>query len=350
MKTITYTDRSSDGELRKKVAVVLQGKQTGDWRLYTKAGILLVSYLTLYAIPFFLVLPGWLILISSVISGILMAAIGIGIMHDANHGSFSRKKWINTLFGSSMYLVGGYLPNWKMQHNVIHHTYTNVHDHDDDLDTGGILRFSPRQPWKPHHKYQVFIAPFLYAIMTIFWITSKDFVQVARYKKEGKKDFQNRTKRFVSVSISKVAYLIFWLVIPLMFWKSSWSVAVGAFFMMHFTAGLLLALIFQPAHVSSLTVFEKEPVFRSRTEQQIRTSCNFATKSPFVTWISGGLNYQIEHHLFPNISHVHYPKIAPIVQAYCKEKGLPYNNLGSFWSAVRNHFNFLKYLGATKVV
>lgn len=347
MQNITYRDPTWDRELRRRVNEALKylPSKKGNVELYTKAGILLTLYAALYATPFFFMVPIWLMVIGAVLGGVVMASIGMGIMHDANHGSFSSKPWVNKLFGFSMNLVGGDISNWKMQHNVIHHSYTNVHNHDDDLDSNGILRFSPHQEWKKYHRYQKWYAYFLYSIMTLLWATTKDFTQAYRYHKEGRKGFENIRKKLFFITLAKVGYYIVWLGIPLLFWDVSNGVVVLAFFVMHLTAGLVLGIVFQPAHVSSLTVFKDEPVFQNRTEQQIVTSCNYAMKSKIVTWLTGGLNFQIEHHLFPDVSHVHYPKIAPIVKQYCKDFALPYNNLGSFWQAQVNHFEFLGKLG-----
>lgn len=347
MKNITYIDPAGDRELRRRVNEALRHlpSKKGNAELYTKAGILLTLYAALYATPFFFSVPTWLMVIGAVLGGVVMAGIGVDIMHDANHGSFSTKPRINKLFGYSMYLVGGDVDNWIMQHNVIHHSYTNVHDHDDDLDSNGALRFSPLQQWKKHHRYQKWYAYFLYAIMTLLWATTKDFTQAYRYHKEGRKGFKNIRQKLFFIALAKISYYVVWLVVPLLFWDVSNAVTLLSFLVMHLSAGLTLGIVFQPAHVSSLTVFKDEPVFQSRTEWQIVTSCNYAMKSKFVTWLTGGLNYQIEHHLFPDISHVHYPKIAPIVQKYCKDYGLRYNNLGSFWQAQVNHFEFLEELG-----
>lgn len=346
MKKITYLE--SDRELEKRVQNLLQGESKGNWALYTKTIVLLVSILTVYSLPFLFSLPLWLLCLLAVVGGIHMAAVGMGIMHDANHGSFSKKQWINSLFSSSLYLVGGYVPNWRMQHNVIHHGYTNITHSDDDLDTHDLIRFSPLQPLKKMHRHQAWYAPFLYSIMTLYWCTLKDFTQAYRYYKEGREKFKNIRFHLFMVTISKIAYHLFWVAVPLLFWKTSWVGTLLFFFCMHLSAGLFLALVFQPAHVSSLTEFPEDMEFKSRQEHQIRTSCNYAVGNKFVTWITGGLNYQIEHHLFPNISHVHYPKIAPIVKKYCEEKNLPYNNVGGFAKAVIEHFGYLSKLGNTQ--
>ena len=321
----------------------------GYRELYIKSSIILILTALVYTTPFLFSLPTWLLSCMAILMGILMSAIGMAIMHDANHESFSKKQWVNFLFGFSIHLVGGYAPNWKMQHNVDHHSFTNSVDHDSDLETRGLFRFSELQPWKKIHRFQAFYAPFFYAIMTLFWCTWKDFGQAYRYYKERREDFQNIVFHLTMITCLKIGYFIFWIIIPILFWNASWYQVFLFFFLMHFTAGLFLSLVFQPAHVSSLTEFSEAVEYGDRTEHQILTTCNFGMKSKFLTWITGGLNYQIEHHLFPYISHIHYPKIARIVEVYCYEKKLPYNKMSSFSKAVVEHFKYLHMLGKRPV-
>ena len=116
--------------------------RTGNWKLHLKTVIMFSLYLTPYFLLLTLNVPGWAQLIFTIIMGVGMAGVGMNVMHDANHGSYSSKKWINKVMGSSMYILAGNVYNWQVQHNVLHHTYTNIHGHDEDLEAGRILRFS----------------------------------------------------------------------------------------------------------------------------------------------------------------------------------------------------------------
>ena len=109
-----------------------------------------VIMILIYFVPFSFVLSGtietwWINLILWAVMGIGMAGIGMGVMHDANHGSYSKYKNINTVLGYIIHFVGGSATNWKLQHNVLHHTYTNISGMDEDLDSDPIMRFSPDQ-------------------------------------------------------------------------------------------------------------------------------------------------------------------------------------------------------------
>jgi linoleoyl-CoA desaturase len=78
---------------------------------------------------------------------------------------------------------------------------------------------------------------------------------------------------------------------------------------------------------------------------QIQTTANFATRSRLVTWFCGGLNFQIEHHLFPKMSHIHYPEVSKIVKATCQEYGIKYIEFPRVTAAMRSHWKLLYDLG-----
>ena len=125
-------------------------KKTGNWKLYLKSTIIFSVFIVPYFMIMFLDLNQWVCLGLIMITGVGMAGVGMNIMHDGNHGSFSSKRWVNKLMGSSIYVLAGNAYNWQIQHNVLHHTYTNIHGHDEDLAAGRILRFSEHTKWKPH--------------------------------------------------------------------------------------------------------------------------------------------------------------------------------------------------------
>ena len=141
----------------------------------------------LYLVPLAILLTGqveniWIILGMFVIMGFGMAGCGLSIMHDANHGAYSKNDNVNKWIGRIINLIGGYALNWKIEHNLLHHSYTNVHEYDEDIETVKFLRFSPEEKRRPIHKYQFLYAWFFYGFMTVMWMTSKDFQQIKRYK------------------------------------------------------------------------------------------------------------------------------------------------------------------------
>lgn len=314
-----------------------------------------IFMLSLYFIPFFLiltnVLPGAWALLGYALMGFGMAGIGLSVMHDANHGAYSRNRSFNDWVGRVVMIVGGFDTNWRIQHNVLHHSYTNVEGMDEDIDPGGVLRFNPHAPKKSFHKYQHYYAWFLYGLMTLIWATTKDFKQIYRYEKMDLFKTQGTTfrKEMTRLIIYKVLYYAYVVGIPLALGISPWII-LGGFLIMHFIAGFILGIIFQPAHVMETSEFPQpenpaDVVKNGWAEHQLRTTTNFAPKSKWFTWYVGGLNFQIEHHLFPNICHVHYHKISDIVKKTAQEYNLPYNSHPTFIGALKEHGRMLKKLG-----
>lgn len=294
-------------------------------------------------------MPTWLFYSLWIVMGFFMAGIGLSIMHDANHGAYSNNKIINGVLGAFVNFLGGSAHNWKIQHNILHHTYTNVTGYDEDIAPVGFLRFSPNEKLKPIHKYQYLYAWFFYGLMTLEWTTTKDFRGLKRYDEMGFVTTGYK-REFIRLLIWKIVYLGYMIVLPLLLWDNFawWEILIG-FLSMHFIAGLMLGLIFQPAHVMETSEFpmpdDNNNIENTWAVHQMYTTANFAPKNFWLNWYAGGLNYQIEHHLFPNICHIHYKKISKIVRETAKEYGIPYNVQPSFTAAIWNHGKMLKKLG-----
>lgn len=317
-----------------------------------------VFMLGLYFGPLILMLSGvisslWPVMLMWVLMGFGMAGIGLSIMHDANHRSYSKNLRVNKILGFLVNFLGAYHENWKIQHNVLHHKYTNVENMDEDIKTP-VMRFSPNQERKRFFRFQAFYAPFFYSIMTIYWLVGKDFIQLLRYNKKNLLAKQGLTikKTMTQLIINKTWYLALTLVLPMIVVNLPWWQILAGFFVMQAICGLILALIFQPAHVVNETDFfvadEKGSLENSHAILQLRTTSNFARKSIFFSWFIGGLNFQIEHHLFPNICHVHYKRISGIVKETADEFNLPYHQHKTFVGALRSHFSMLNSLGTGK--
>ena len=314
----------------------------------------------LYVIPYGLIVSEvvtgilWLILLV-VIMSFGVAGIGLSVMHDANHGAYSKKSWINTVFGYSLNLVGANAFNWKMQHNVMHHTFTNIHEEDEDISPRGVLRLSPHSSWKKIHKYQFIYAWFLYGLMTIVWVILKDFMRIVKYHKNGlaKKHKANIRSEWIILIATKLVYIGYIFIVPLMFTSMLWWQILIGIILMHYIAGFILAIVFQPAHVIEGTEYPlpdgENMIENNWAVHQLHTTTNFGNKSRWFSWYVGGLNYQIEHHLFPNICHVHYRKISAIVKSTAIEFGLPYKSARTFVGALFSHLRLLRQLGMKPV-
>ena len=317
-----------------------------------------VFMVCLYFVPFVLMITGvvsslWPVMMMWVLMGFGMSGIGLSVMHDANHGSYSKNKKINNALGYLVNFLGAYHINWKIQHNVLHHSFTNVDGHDEDI-SNAVLRFSPNQKRKGIYRFQAFYAPFFYGIMTIYWFVSKDFESLRRYNKKNLLAGQGLTlkKAVAQVVFNKVWYLLLTVIAPIVMIDLPWYQILVGFVLMHFICGLGLSLIFQPAHVIGETEFyetsDNGSIDNNWAIHQLKTTANFANGSVLFSWFIGGLNYQIEHHLFPNICHVHYRRISGIVKETAREFSVPYYQHKTFFGALKSHFTLLNQLGTGK--
>ncbi len=327
-------------------------KRTGNWKLYSKAIIMFSIFLVPLVLILTISMPQWVLLLLTVVIGIGMAGVGMNVMHDSNHESFSSKKWVNKIMGSSMYILAGNVYNWKVQHNVLHHTFTNIPGFDEDIDAGRIIRFNKNSKWLKIHQFQKYYSFFLYGLLTINWAITTDFRQMRKYLKRklsyGK--FPNPATEWTTLIVTKLLYYFLWIVLPLLVLDIAWWKVLIGFFVMHYTAGIILSIVFQLAHIVPLAEMplpDKEGnLEHTWAVHQLYTTTNFAPNNKFISWYTGGLNHQVEHHIFPHISHIHYGKIAKIVKETALEYDLPYNEYKTFTKAIAEHFNQLKTLGA----
>ena len=328
--------------------------KTGDGRLYLKTLILIGSAVSIYFILMFLNPAPFFSLLFCAALGCILACIGFSVMHDANHGSYSTNQKLNDFIG--LIASNGLGANsffWKQKHNIIHHTYTNIDGIDDDIAKSPIIRQCESQKWVPLHKIQHLYLPFVYSLSSIFWIFFMDFTKYFSRKiyttEAWKMDFKNH----LIFWLTKLYYVSVFIAIPVYFF--GWMNWFIGYMILNASMGIVLSFVFQLAHVVEITEFEHVPLDSSKhietawAEHQIKTTCNFAMSNKVISWFVGGLNFQIEHHLFPKVSHVHYPAISKIVQEKCKEFNLPYNQYPTLFKALASHFRFMKYLGQKPV-
>jgi linoleoyl-CoA desaturase len=342
-------------ELRNKVKNYFEDNELSK---YGNLSIVLKSLfmLLLFSIPYILMLSGvintvYLTILCWVAMGIGMAGLGMVLMHDASHGSFSQNNTLNKWLSKSLFLLGGFPPNWRYQHNTLHHGYTNIDGHDEDIAPVGILRFSPHQPLNKVHKYQYWYAWFFYGLMTLSWVTVNDFSRLNSYKRMSAplSSSKSYNRLFIELIFSKVFYYLIFLILPILLIQLPWYWILLGFLTMHFISGLTLTTIFQTAHVMPTSEYplpsEDGRIDNNWAAHQLFTTSDYSPKSRIFSWLIGGLNYQIEHHLFPNISHVHYRKLSVLVKNTAQKHNLPYNVQPSFVAAVYSHIKMLKLLG-----
>ncbi|MDJ1505480.1 acyl-CoA desaturase [Cytophagaceae bacterium BD1B2-1] len=291
------------------------------------------------------ILPG---IALSALLGFVLASIGFNVMHDACHGSYSSKKWVNDLLGLTLNALGGNAFIWKFKHNIVHHTYTNVDGVDDDIAKSPLMRQCQTQTWVPAHRFQHFYVFLVYAISSFAWIFLMDFNKYFKQKVFTTPLQKMDRNEHIIFWVSKVLYAIFYIAVPV--YLVGWQAWAIGFAFMHITMGLTLAVVFQLAHVVEHTEFEFAGIEPLQIENewavhQIRTTANFARGNKIISWFVGGLNYQVEHHLFPRISHIHYPAISHIVKATCEEYNLPYHEFSTMSGALVSHVRMMKELG-----
>lgn len=327
----------------------------GGWQMPVKTTVMLL----VYAIPFGVILSGivtntWGFLGLWVIMGMGTAGLGLNVMHDAIHGAYSQNVYVNKLMSLIMNIIGGHAEIWRLQHNVLHHSFTNIAGGDEDIFVTPILRFSPNQKLMAIHRFQHIYAWFLYSLMTLSKLTFNDMSRAFRYRNMGLIKTKKALLKIVSdIALWKVIYVTYTIIIPILVLPiSPWLILIG-FLIMHLVTGLLLSLVFQSAHVMPECEFplpdEEGKLDTNFVVHQLSTTTNFAPKNKFLSWAIGGLNYQVEHHLFPTISHIHYGKISKIVSATAREFGIQYNSQKSFVRAIRNHGKMLLALSKNPV-
>ncbi len=323
-------------------------KSTGNFKLFSKTIILGLLFASLYVHLVFFTPAIWLAVVECVLLGLVVSAIGFNVMHDGGHGSYSTKKFVNKVAALSSDFLGANSFLWHVKHNIIHHTYTNVEGIDDDLESNGILRFTTTQPKRKLHKYQHLYFWFFYSILYLWWVFGSDYKKYFT-KKIGDVPLKHMTtENHVSFWLGKIVHLTVFIILPIIYVGAlSW---VAGFFMVTLVSGFSLSIVFQLAHTVTETSFPVAQMPENKLEDefalhQLKTTANFAMNSKLVSWFVGGLNFQIEHHLFPKVSHIHYPAISKIVQQVCKEYGAPYINNNTLWKAVTEHVKFLKQMG-----
>ncbi|MBC7850098.1 MAG: acyl-CoA desaturase [Chitinophagaceae bacterium] len=322
--------------------------QSGDTALFLKAIILMLAFVAVYVHLIFFTPNVYWQVAESILLGCIVAAIGFNVMHDGAHGSFSKYKWVNGLAAFSLNILGGNSFMWNMKHNVIHHAFTNVDGVDDDIDIQPWMRMSSTQKKYKLHKYQHLYFWFLYSMLYILWIFVLDYQKYFKAK-VGNMPLKKMTLNDHLVFWGfKIFHLFLFVALPIyMVGFASW---LTSFLIFTLVAGFVLSIVFQLAHTVEHTSFPMPNEVTNRMDDewaihQIKTTANFATNNKVVSWLVGGLNFQIEHHLFPKISHIHYPAISKIIKQACQEYGVAYIEYPRVRYAVASHVAFLKHMG-----
>lgn len=280
--------------------------------------------------------------------GFVSSLHGLNVAHDAMHGSYFKSPTWNRLLAYFFDFNGTSSLIWRVSHNTHHHIYTNIPGLDFDIDKGSILRLQPTDPLRKFHYWQNWYALPLYGLSTINWAFISDVVWFIREYRKGTIPFFDAVRFFGF----KAANLCFFVFIPMLILSVPWWVPLLGFLLLHMVAGITSAIVFQLAHMVEGVEFvipdKNGKLPYDWALHEMLTTSNFCTDSRFVTFWVGGLNFQIEHHLFPEICHVHYFWISDIVREVAEKYNFPYKEIPTFWGAVFSHFRTLKILGRQK--
>ncbi len=355
MRTVTFAPHDGDQfveEVKRRVADHfaqrgLSIKATPG--MVAKTVILMVTFFGSFALILSNALPGWAMLALCVVMGVAMAGLGFCVAHDALHGAYSHDPRINAALGYTFDVLGANSYMWKITHNVVHHTYTNIHPIDEDLEVSPLLRLSPLARHRWFHRFQPFYALFAYSFSTLNWFFAKDFDLFTR-RDLGPYTGKKHPGGEIAVMIASKVFFLGWsIVLPLLVLDVAWWQFAAGYLLVHLVAGVILGVVFQLAHVVEQAA-HPVPDAVGRMEHgwmihEMFTTANFSTGSRLLTWYVGGLNHQIEHHLFPKVCSAHYPAIMPIVREAAATHGVPYHDNPTLWRAMRSHWAMLRRLG-----
>ncbi|MBD81111.1 MAG: acyl-CoA desaturase [Crocinitomicaceae bacterium] len=321
-----------------------------DTSMAVKTLLLFGAYFSIYLIILSNVITNIPVLfVLWAILGLLQAFIGMSIMHDTVHGAYTKNKMVRFVLQVPIVAIGVEPKIWHIEHNVLHHNYPNVGGIDQDINPRVLFRFTKHQPRQWFHRFQHIYATFLYGLLVIEWLTIKDLRSAVKYFQQG--FIQTRmaaVQLALTIVFKKLIFYLFFLAIPLMILPFDYAVSVGMFLTMLVVAGITLTLVFQLAHVVPDCKTEKNAENlqdQNWHAHQLQTTSNFAHNNKLLSYLIGGLNYQIEHHLFPGICHIHYPQISKIVKQTAMEFSLPYHYEETVSDAIRSHYRLLRDLG-----
>lgn len=342
-------------ELRRRVDALFEetGRRKRDcWQMYLKTAILLTAFFGTY-ITLLAVAPAWYVAIPlSIVIGLVAAAIGFNIQHDGGHNAYSERPWINKLASVALDMIGGSSYHWHWKHGVYHHTYVNIDGHDTDVEVGLLGRLCPHQPRLGFHRWQhLYLWP-LYGMLAIKWQLYDDFHDLAVGRIGKHKVRRPRGWDLALFIAGKVVALTLAFGIPMLLFPV-WKVLV-CYAAAMITMGMVMAVVFQLAHVVEEAAFPLPIEDTNKMENawavhQIQTTVNFARNSKVCSWLLGGLNFQIEHHLFPKICHINYPAMSKVVKQVCEEFKVKYHEHASFVAGVVSHYRFLREMGRPTV-
>jgi linoleoyl-CoA desaturase len=341
-------------ELRKRVDAYFErtGRRKRDSAgMYFKTATILAWFFSAYFLLVFVVTSWWLVVPLAIVLGLALAAIGFNIQHDGGHKAYSKYPWVNKVMALTLDLMGGSSYLWDWKHNSFHHTYPNIEGHDDDINLGFLGRLSPEQPRFWFHRFQGIYLWLLYGFIAIKWHLVDDFHQLFTAKIGNHKIPRPKGRDLVIFIAGKVLFFSMAFGLPMLLHR--WWAVLAVYALAAFVSGVVLSVVFQLAHCVGEAAFPVPVTLEGGGERiqnewaihQVQTTVDFARGNKILCWFVGGLNFQIEHHLFHKICHVHYPALSKVVEEACHEFGIRYSVHTTLFSAIGSHFRWLVEMG-----
>jgi linoleoyl-CoA desaturase len=338
-------------ELRRRVNEYFQSsgkKERGGWRIYSKTAIVFGWMIASYVGLVFFAPTLWLALPLTLSLAAAMAASAFCVQHDGGHRAYSNLPWVNRLAALSLDFIGASSYLWHWKHAILHHTYSNIPGQDTDIELGSVMRLCPQQKRRWFHRWQHLYLWVLYGVMAARWHLWGDFKDVITGK-IGPHPIPRPKGLDLIIFLGGKIFSIGWLIaVPLFFHE--WWVVLCFYLLATALMGVILSVVFQLAHCVEEADFPSPVDGTMRMESawaihQVQTTADFARGSRILSFLLGGLNFQIEHHLLPQVCHVHYPALSPIVEGVCKEYGVRFSSHPTFWAGVVSHYRWLKRMG-----
>ena len=344
-------DDGFHADLKRRVGAYFQEtglSPRGGWRMYLKTAVILSWLIGSYVLLVFVAASWWQGAVAALSLVLAIAGTGFAIQHDANHGAYSSNDAVNRVVGKTLDMLGASSYVWHWKHNILHHTYPNMTGADPDLNVEPFARLSPDQPRRWLHHGQHFYMFALYGFLYLKWQLVDDFQNVLQGRIARSRIPRPQGLPLAGFLIGKTCFFLWALAVPLMFHR--WWVVLTYYGAASALVGVVLAVVFQLAHSTEAAAFQRGPAWSDRVADgwaahQVHTTVDFARRNRLLTWYLGGLNFQVEHHLFPRICHIHYPRLSRIVEAGCLEHGVSYTAHDGLSGAISSHWMWLRRMG-----
>jgi len=310
-------------------------------KIATGLAVLVGSWIAIYAFrP-----DSWRFIALYVFGGLAQTFLLLNIAHDSNHNAISSVPFVNKTLNYVFDLCGISSYMWRILHHRGHHSCINVHPEDDALTGRGLLRFTPHEPRTRVQRFQHIYAFVLYALFSLDYVFVRDF-ECFFFPSHDYLKRNHPAREYAILFAGKGFYLTYMLILPVVVLGKSPLLVAAAFLLVHLIIGLTVALVFQTTHTVDSTYFPSgRGEFDDGVYHIFATTADYATASPIVGWLAGGLNHHVVHHLCPFVCHTHYGHLTRIVKETAEEFGVPYREHPTMTRAIWHHLILLRQLG-----